>query len=127
MAHDVRFELCNHPILHSAGLTGVLAAAVLMRHACTAPVASLGPLNPYVAAAFEEWGLGGGGTSGGGKTGLTAAVARQPAAAPPSTASPAAGVQRQDTCCCKPHQTIVLSTVRGSDRAKSAVLSNAPL
>jgi hypothetical protein len=78
--------------LHAAGLTGVLAAAAMMRHACTPPVANLGPLNPYVAAAFEEWGLGGGsGASGGSKHGLTAVVARQPAAAPPLTASLAAG------------------------------------
>ena len=75
----------------------------MMRHACTPPVANLGPLNPYVAAAFEEWGLGGGGSGAGGgvKQGLTAVVARQAAAAPPSTTSPAADLQLQHSSCYK--------------------------
>ena len=93
MACKIHVQAQQYPIMHAAGLTGVLAAAALMRHACTPPVANLGPLNPYVAAAFEEWGLGGGGSGAGGgvKQGLTAVVARQAAAAPPSTMSPAAG------------------------------------
>ena len=88
--HKLQLRDLQYSVLHTAGLTGVLAAAAMMRHACTPPVANLGPLNPYVAAAFEEWGLGDG---GGGKHGLTAVVARQPAAAPPSTALPAAGLR----------------------------------
>ena len=95
MAYKLHVQPQQHPTLHAAGVTGVLAAAALMRHACTPPVANLGPLNPYVAAAFEEWGLAssGGGGGGSGKYGLTAVVARQVAAAPSSMASPAAGVR----------------------------------
>lgn len=70
----------------AAGLTGVLAATAALRHACTPAVAKLGPLNPYVAAAFEEWGIG-----SSGKGCVTAVVSRQAAPAPPSAASHVAG------------------------------------
>ena len=40
---------------HAAGLTGVLAAAAVLRHAAGPPVVNLGLLNPYVSAALLEW------------------------------------------------------------------------
>lgn len=76
-------QACSN--LTTAGLTGVLAAAAALRHACTPLVPNLGHVNPYVAAAFEEWGL------GGGKDNLTAVVARQAAASPAHTDAPVAG------------------------------------
>jgi hypothetical protein len=115
----VQFRALQLP-LHAAGLTGVLAAAAMMRHTCTPQVATLGLLNPYVAAAFEEWGLGSGGASSGGKHGLTAVVARQPAAAPPSAASPAAGVQGWGICFS--YAQARLSWGHSPDRVKSQAL-----
>ena len=50
-------------------------------------IANLGELNPYVAAAFEEWRM----PQGHGSGALSAAVARQPAAMPVLDSLQAAG------------------------------------